>query len=207
MSEAGVAGRLEDFRARVLAATDWVKDDRMVDPHAVAADGSPICRLREAAVLVAVVPRAGLPHMVLTQRTEGLRTHAGQVAFPGGRIDPGDASPEAAALRETQEEIGVRPDAFEILGRMPDYITGTGFVITPVLAVARPDIHYRINPVEVAAAFEVPLDFLMDPRNHRREHGTWGGVSLSYWSMPYGDRHIWGVTARIIRTIYERLYA
>lgn len=200
---------VEDFRARVLGAHGWpseqLLDDRIVALRETAQHREP--ELKQAAVLVSVVERAGRPHMVMTQRTLSLRSHSGQVAFPGGKIDSGDGSPQAAALREAYEEIGVPPQAFEILGRMPDYITATGYVIAPVLAVAEPGIQYRVNPAEVAAAFEVPLDFLMDPRNHRQESGVWRGVDIRYWSMPYGNRYIWGVTARIIRSIYERLYA
>jgi len=194
---------IEDFRSRVLAARDWDGGERLSDGFVLDPGTAP----KHAAVLIAVVERAGEPHMILTQRVRGLRAHSGQVAFPGGRIDPDDASPEAAALRETWEEIGVPAAAFELLGRMPDYLTGSGYRITPVLATARQDIRYRINPAEVEAAFEVPLSFLMNPANHRRESAVLQGIGRSYWCMPWGDRYIWGVTARMIRAMYERLYA
>lgn len=207
MIEATLSG-VEDFRCRVHGAK-WPSvpmiDDRVArlrDPGSVEQ-----LQLRNAAVLIAVVERAGQACMIMTQRTRNLRSHSGQVAFPGGQIDAEDESVVAAALRETHEEIGVEREAFEVIGRMPDYVTATGYQIAPVLAVASPGIRYQINPDEVAAAFEVPLGFLMDPRNHKQESTIWQGVEHQYWTMPYGNRYIWGVTARLIRAIYERLYA
>lgn len=163
--------------------------------------------LRDAAVLIPVVGHADGASVILTQRAEALRNHSGQVAFPGGRIDPEDASAEAAALREAEEEIGLDRRAVEIVGRMPDYSTGSGYRIAPVLAVVRPGFVLTINPDEVDAAFEVPLSFLMDPANHRRESRMWNDRERFYYTMPFGERFIWGVTAGIIRTLYERLYA
>jgi 8-oxo-dGTP pyrophosphatase MutT (NUDIX family) len=163
--------------------------------------------LRDAAVLVPVVDREEGATVILTQRTEQLRRHSGQVAFPGGRIDDTDPSPEFAALRETEEEIGLSPDLVEIVGRIPDYVTGSGYRIAPVLGIVRPGFRLTINPDEVDAAFEVPLAFLMEPQNHRRESRLWEEQERFYYTMPYEDRFIWGVTAGIIRTIYERLYA
>lgn len=206
-----VAARLsmDDFRVRAARA-DGGSEAAHPGDHALNPElTETILRrpLRDAAVLIAAVERNGGPSLILTRRTENMRSHSGQVAFPGGRIDAGDASPEAAALRETHEEIGLAPDAFEIVGRMPDYASGSGYRIAPVLAVADPDADVRINPAEVAAAFEVPLGFLMDPRNHKTESRVWRGGERRYWTMPYGERRIWGVTAGIIRTLYERLYA
>lgn len=163
--------------------------------------------LRDAAVLVPVVDRPEGASVILTTRTANLRSHSGQVAFPGGRIDPDDASPEHAALRETREEIGLPPDHIEVVGRMPDYVSGSGFRIAPVLSVVRPGFRLTINPAEVDDAFEVPLAFLMDPANHRRESRIWQEHERFYYTMPFGERYIWGVTAGIIRTLYERLYA
>lgn len=162
--------------------------------------------LRDAAVLVPVVDRGREASVILTKRAETLSTHSGQVAFPGGRIDQTDASPEAAALREAQEEIGLDPGHVEIIGRIPDYVSGSGFRIAPVLSIVRPGFDLTINPDEVDTAFEVPLGFLMDPANHRQESREFDRREWTYYDMPYGGQRIWGVTAGIIRTLYERLY-
>jgi 8-oxo-dGTP pyrophosphatase MutT (NUDIX family) len=163
--------------------------------------------LRDAAVLVPVVDRGAEATVLLTKRAETLRSHTGQVAFPGGRIDAGDASPEAAALRETMEEISLGAEFVEVVGRMPDYVSGTGYRIVPILSVVRPGFHLDLNPDEVDLAFEVPLRFLMDPANHRRDSRMWLDLEWFFYEMPYDGNRIWGVTAGIIRTLYERLYA
>lgn len=162
--------------------------------------------LRDAAVLIPIVDHGEEASVILTKRAETLSDHKGQVAFPGGRIDPKDASPEATALREAQEEIGLDPGHVEILGRMPDYISGSGYRIAPVLSIVRPGFHLTINPHEVDTAFEVPLRFLMDPINHSRQSREFNQQLWTYYDMPYGEQRIWGVTAGIIRTVYERLY-
>nr|WP_245419495.1 CoA pyrophosphatase [Phyllobacterium salinisoli] len=164
-------------------------------------------KMRDAAVLVPVVDRGPEATMLLTLRNASMRKHSGQIAFPGGAIDPGDGTAEHAALREAHEEIGLAADRTELLGRLPRYLTTTGYSITPVLAILRPPFDLVANPDEVADVFEVPLSFLMDPRNHRRESRVWEGRERSYYTMPYQERFIWGVTAGIIRTLYERLYA
>ncbi len=163
-------------------------------------------RLRDAAVLIPVVEHAEGASVILTKRSERLKNHSGQVAFPGGAIDPTDASPEAAALRETHEEIGLEGKHIEIIGRMPDYVAGSGYRIAPVLAIVQPGFTLSINEDEVDAAFEVPLRFLMDPANHRRDSRMWNDLEWFYYDMPYDGQRIWGVTAGIIRTLYERLY-
>jgi 8-oxo-dGTP pyrophosphatase MutT (NUDIX family) len=163
--------------------------------------------LRDAAVLVPVVDRGAEATLLLTKRTEKLRDHSGQIAFPGGRIDPEDATPVHAALREAEEEIGLDASFIDVIGRMPDYVTGSGYRIAPVLATVRPGFLLTINADEVDDAFEVPLSFLMDPVNHRRESRVWQEQERFFYTMPHGDRYIWGVTAGIIRTIWERLYA
>ncbi|MBO0663289.1 CoA pyrophosphatase [Jiella sp. CQZ9-1] len=162
---------------------------------------------REAAVLVPVVDRGDAATVILTTRTRSLRKHSGQIAFPGGAIDPQDASPEAAALREALEEITLDPAYVEPIGRLPRYLTTTGFCITPVLAIVSPGFTLRPNPGEVADVFEVPLGFLMDAANHRQESRMFDGLTRHYYTMPYGERFIWGVTAGILRTLYERFYA
>lgn len=164
-------------------------------------------RLKDAAVLIPVVDHGEESSVLLTKRTEALRSHSGQVAFPGGRIDAEDASPEDAALREAMEEVGLERRFVEVVGRMPDYVSGSGFRIAPVLAVVRPGFTLTINPDEVDSAFEVPLRFLMDPANHRRDSRVWQERERFFYRMPYEDWMIWGVTAGIIHALYERLYA
>jgi 8-oxo-dGTP pyrophosphatase MutT (NUDIX family) len=198
----------EDFRVRALRARAPSGDD--FGDHALNPQMRPLIvreGLTAAAVLVPVVDRGREASVILTTRTERLRSHSGQIAFPGGRIDPGDPSPEFAALRETEEEIGVGRDSVEVLGRLPDYYAGSGYRIAPVLGLVRPDYMMTINEDEVADAFEVPLSFLMDPANHRRDSKVWNERERFFYTMPFGERHIWGVTAGIIRTLYERLYA
>ncbi len=163
--------------------------------------------LRDAAVLIPVVDHGKEATLLLTKRAETLRSHTGQVAFPGGRIDPGDATPEAAALREANEEVGLEAGFVDVVGRMPDYVSGSGYRIAPVLSVVKPGFRLHLNPDEVDAAFEVPLSFLMDPANHRRDSRFWQDLEWFFYEMPYDGNRIWGVTAGIIRTLYERLYA
>jgi 8-oxo-dGTP pyrophosphatase MutT (NUDIX family) len=161
---------------------------------------------RPAAVLIAIVDSGLDARVLLTQRTANLRTHSGQIAFPGGTVDASDASPVAAALREANEEIGLSPAMVTPVGELPEYVTGSGFRITPVLAVVDPAHALTPNPHEVEAVFDVPLSFLMNADNHRIESRIWQGKERFYYTMPYRERFIWGVTAGIIRTLYERLY-
>lgn len=163
--------------------------------------------LRDAAVLIPVIDHGDRASVLLTKRAEKLTTHSGQVAFPGGRIDATDPSPEEAALREAEEEIGLDRRFVDVIGRMPDYVSGSGFRIAPVLSVVRPGFFLTINQDEVDDAFEVPLSFLMDPANHTRDSRIWENKERFFYTMPYDGRYIWGVTAGIIRTVYERLYA
>ena len=162
---------------------------------------------RAAAVLVGLVPRPDGVTLILTQRTAGLRDHSGQIAFPGGKIDPGDATPADAACREAGEEIGLARDRITVLGHLGAYLTRTGFRIVPVVARVDPLFALRLNPSEVVEAFEVPLDFLMNPANHRKAEREWLGKTRSFYAIDFGERTIWGVTAGILRVLYERLYA
>jgi 8-oxo-dGTP pyrophosphatase MutT (NUDIX family) len=195
-----------DFRIRVAAerVEDGEYGDHRFNPQHRGL--IPWAELRDAAVLIPVVDHGDEATVILTKRAEKLRNHSGQVAFPGGRIDPTDRSPEHAALRETMEEIGLDAGHIEVIGRIPDYVAGSGYRIAPVLGIVRPGFHLTINEHEVDAAFEVPLRFLMDPTNHKRDSRMWDDKEWFYYDMPYGGRRIWGVTAGIIRTLYERLY-
>lgn len=163
-----------------------------------------------AAVLIPLVMRDRLG-LLLTQRTVHLSTHSGQIAFPGGKVDPEDHDATAAALREAQEEIGLAASHVEVLGQLPEYVTGTQFHITPVVALVGPGFSLEPNPDEVDDVFEVPLDFLMDPANHRRHGFEWNGEWREWYSMPYQDggkeRFIWGATAGMLRNFYRFLAA
>lgn len=161
---------------------------------------------RAAAVLIGLVPRPEGIKVILTQRTAGLRDHAGQVALPGGKIDPGDATPADAACREAGEEIGLDPSHIAVLGYLGAYLTRTGFRIVPVVARVEPSFTLHLNPAEVVECFEVPLAFLMNPANHRRAEREWLGVTRHFYSIEFDGRTIWGVTAGILRVLYERLY-
>lgn len=164
-------------------------------------------KLKDAAVLVPVVAREPDATVLLTVRTAHLSSHAGQIAFPGGKIDETDPTPAAAALREAEEEIGLSAGHVDILGYAAPYHTRSGFRILPVLALVDPRFTLAPNPNEVADVFEVPLGFLMNPDNHRigfREAPT---GRRYFYEMPWGERYIWGVTAGIVRRIYERVYA
>ena len=158
-----------------------------------------------ASVLVPIVTHAGGLTVLFTQRTAQLRAHSGQVSFPGGRAEPGDASPEFTALRETQEEIGLAPERVEVLARMPEYLTRTGYRVTPVIGLVAPPLGLAPDSREVAEAFEVPLAFLLDSSNHRRETRELGGRAVGFWVMQYGERRIWGATAGMLVNLYRML--
>ena len=162
--------------------------------------------LAPAAVLIPLVARPELT-VLLTQRTEALRRHAGQIAFPGGRMEPTDRDPIATALREAQEEIGLDPSFVEPLGYLDAYRTGTGFRIFPVVSLVREGFTLALDAREVADTFEVPLAFLMDERNHRTEARTWLGVERRFYAMPFEDRYIWGATAGIMKNMHKRLFS
>ena len=194
----------EALRARFAAPPAWTPEIRRA-PRMT--DRAPA----QAAVLVPIVMREQ-PTVLLTERTANLSTHSGQVAFPGGRVDPEDANVCAAALREAWEEVGLSAGYIEVLGSLPTYTTVTSFIVTPVVGLVEPDFELSINPYEVAEAFEVPLAYLMDPANHRRhalvDHEQ---RSREWFSMPYQDgpheRFVWGATAAMLRNLYRFLAA
>lgn len=201
-----------EFRRRALHQSGGPVDlawrdhgDHILNPDIVARVEA--LALRDAAVLVPVVDDGDEAHVIFTKRTSTLRKHSGQIAFPGGSVDPGDISLEMAALRETEEEIGLAGEFVETVGRLPNYLASTGFRITPVLGVVRRGFSLKLNPVEVDDVFEVPLSFLMDPANHTRDKRPIDGIDRHFYRVPYETRMIWGITAGIVRTLYERLYA
>lgn len=170
-------------------------------------DDAHIKAIRPAGVLVGLIARPGGASVLLTRRPDTMENHPGQVAFPGGKVDPIDADEVAAALREAEEEVNVDPDRVELVARSQPYLTGTGFRIVPVIARLPDDFVAVPCPTEVAAVFETPLDFLMNPDNHQRRTGSWRGQERHYYEMPHGGFRIWGVTAGIIRALWRELYA
>lgn len=198
-----------EFRAR--AATRLLKDvpqavgrsDDDLNPDLRAID--PLNVRRAAAVLVPVVLHEPELTVLLTQRTDHLASHAGQVAFPGGKIEPREDA-LAAALRETREETGLDQSYIEPVGFLDAYLTRTSFEVVPVVALVKPGFVLAPHEGEVAAVFEVPLRFLMSQENHARHSREWLGKQRYFYAMPYGDRYIWGATAGMIMNLYDRLY-
>ena len=177
-----------------------------LNPEMSAHRQHPAASARPAAVLIPAIARPVVT-LLFTQRTEHLSAHAGQIAFPGGKAEPGDASPLDTALREAREEIGLNPDLVEPLGTLDRYLTGTGYRITPVIALVDPALTLTLDENEVANTFEVPLSFLMNPANYHRHTRTIGDRERHFFAVPYGERFIWGATAGILRNMYERLFA
>ncbi len=165
-----------------------------------------ISDLRPAAVLVPIVARDQLT-VLLTRRAAHLRTHAGQIAFPGGSLDADDHDSQAAALREAREEIGLESGLIQPLGFLDTYHTGTGFQIDPLVALVAPEFTLTLDSSEVAETFEVPLAFLMDPANHHTHTKLWKSVERRYYAMPFENYYIWGATAGILKNMHERLFA
>ena len=160
--------------------------------------------LTDAAVLIAVIDRPA-PTLLLTRRAGHLRRHAGQVAFPGGRIDPGDAGPVAAALREAHEEVALAPHDVEVVGTTDRYETGTGYAIVPVLGIVPPGLTFAANPDEVAAIFEVDLGHVLDDANHQRRRGEYQGIERHFYVIEAGGIEIWGATAAMLVNLSRRL--
>ena len=157
-----------------------------------------------ASVLVPIVMHPELT-VLFTQRTAHLRAHSGQVSFPGGRAEPGDGSPEFTALRETQEEIGLAPERVEVIARMPEYLTRTGYRVTPLVGLVAPPLELTPDSREVADVFEVPLAFLLDPANHQRETRELAGRTVGFWVLQYRNHRIWGATAGMLVNLYRML--
>jgi 8-oxo-dGTP pyrophosphatase MutT (NUDIX family) len=186
-------------QSRTLDA-DWLRRC-FLEPTAapeVVREFDPGRPLVPAAVLVPVVARPAGLTVLLTQRTDHLHHHAGQISFPGGRVESTDVSAVMTALRETEEEIGLDPERVELLGELAEYCTGTGFSVTPVVGLVHPPFDLRLDAFEVAEAFEVPLTFLLDPANHERREMEYEGRMRQYYAMPYQGRFIWGATAGIL---------
>lgn len=162
--------------------------------------------LTPAAVLVPIVLREEAPTVLLTRRTDHLHHHPGQVSFPGGRVEAHDESPVDTALRETEEEIGLLREKVELLGCLPQYRTGTGFDVTPVVGLVSPPLDLTLDAFEVAEAFEVPLSFLLNRENHRLHSVEVRGVRREYYAMPYGDYFIWGATAGMLVSLHRFLF-
>lgn len=217
---------MTDTASEILPRTDFFDRARAVltldpplgltDPDALPLrgdhDADPVVKaiaavrpVKPAAVLIAVIDRDE-PMVLLTQRTAHLKQHAGQIAFPGGKIDATDATPLAAALREADEEVGLAASAVEPLGYLDVYMTTLGYRIVPVVARVRPGFTLTLNPDEVEDAFEVPLSFVMEVSNHQTHSREWQGMMRSYYAIPFGERYIWGVTAGIIRNLQQKVY-
>ena len=199
-------------RARLTLDVPPGLTDASVTPARGDHDADPVMQkiaevrpIRPAAVLVPIVEHPE-PTVLLTQRAQHLPDHPGQVSFPGGKIDKGDADPRASALREAEEEIGLGRAHVEPLGYLDLYMTTLGYRIVPVIARVKPGFSLKLNVSEVDATFEVPLAFLMDQNNVQRHSREWQGMTRHYYAFTFGERYIWGVTAGILRNLHERIY-
>jgi len=205
-----------EFFARVRDRLDLVTPRGLTDPNVTPArgdhDADPVMAkiaavrpIRPAAVLVPVVEHSE-PTVLLTQRAQHLPDHPGQISFPGGKIDAGDETPLHSALREAEEEIGLDRAHVEPLGYLDLYMTTLGYRIVPLVARVKPGFELTLNPSEVDNVFEVPLAFLMDVANHQRHSRDWQGVTRHFYAITFEERYIWGVTAGILRNLYDRIY-
>ena len=209
---------MEDYKARILASIDLETPslDRILEPTGAGVRGDkdlnpddwvdPKDRpdLRLAAVLVPIIEHDAGPTVLLTRRADHLNSHSGQVAFPGGKVEPGE-TPVDGALREAEEEVGLDRSFVDVAGFLNPYETGTGFRILPVISFVRPGFSLTAEPGEVAEIFEVPLSFLMNVDNHERHSVFWRGKRRAYYAMPYQGHYIWGATAGMIRNLHDRL--
>jgi 8-oxo-dGTP pyrophosphatase MutT (NUDIX family) len=197
------------LKARLQSPPQWQPEITDENRHVIASDiiakRQAAGKVTKAAVLIPLVLKEDGLSVLLTQRTNHLRDHAGQISFPGGRMDPEDQSPNDTALRESQEEIGLDPARVEIIGHLPQYLTVSGYSVTPVVGLVQAQAEYVLDEFEVADVFEVPLSFLLDPANHqvRLWQSEQGG--RRFYSMPYENRFIWGATAGMLRNLYHLL--
>ena len=187
--------------AEAAALREATRGDHDLNPGMTA----PSAALRPAAVLVPLIDRPDGMSVLLTQRTPHLSAHAGQISFPGGRIEEGDADATEAALRETEEEIGLTRGHIRVIGRLDTYVTGTGFEITPIVGIVKIPFPLAIDPFEVAEAFEVPLSFVLDPNNHRRMTREFEQRKRVFFVLPFENRNIWGATAGMLVNLAEVL--
>ena len=199
----------EALKVRLQSPPQWQPEITDENRHVIATDiiarRQAAGKVTRAAVLIPLLLKEGGLSVLLTQRTNHLRDHAGQISFPGGRMDPEDQSPNDTALRESHEEIGLDPKRVEIIGHLPEYLTVSGYSVTPVVGLVQPQAEYVLDAFEVADVFEVPLEFLLDPANHqvRLWESEQGG--RRFYSMPYENRFIWGATAGMLRNLYHLL--
>jgi 8-oxo-dGTP pyrophosphatase MutT (NUDIX family) len=198
---------LERAQTRLLATAPMTfsrsDDDLNPDARAIPYERA----MREAAVLVPIVAREPEVTVLMIRRNDALRSHSGQIAFPGGKLEEIDGGPVDAALREAEEETGLPRMLVEPKGFLDGYLTRTAYQVVPVVALVTPGFSLNPDPVEVADIFEVPLRFLMGPENHLLHSRDWQGKSRSFYAMPYGERYIWGATAGMIKNLYDRMYA
>jgi 8-oxo-dGTP pyrophosphatase MutT (NUDIX family) len=207
-----VSDRLLDphqLKERLLLPPAWQTEITDENRHVMAADiiakRQAAGKVTRAAVLIPLLLQPNGLSVLLTQRTTHLRDHGGQISFPGGRMDPEDAGPNETALRESEEEIGLERERVEIIGQLPEYLTVSGYSVTPIIGLVKPQAEYVLDEFEVADIFEVPLSFLMDPANHQVRVWQSEQGSRRFYSMPYEGRFIWGATAGMLRNLYHLL--
>ena len=197
------------LKERLLSPPAWQTEITDENRHVIAADiiakRQAAGKVARAAVLIPLLLQPNGLSVLLTQRTTHLRDHGGQISFPGGRMDPEDAGPNETALRESEEEIGLERERVEIIGQLPEYLTVSGYSVTPIIGLVKPQAEYVLDEFEVADIFEVPLSFLMDPANHQVRVWQSEQGSRRFYSMPYEGRFIWGATAGMLRNLYHLL--